>query len=207
MREIRRWTAILQVAAVAACSHGGTSQPAPAGAGGPGATQAPPTRAPGAAPAGVAQGGPPGAPRRRLPPNPMAQDTARRAMVDSVLGSIAGRELEPAGKVFKNVKVLKEMPAGDFVRNMDTQYGRGLGWTCNNCHLIGQFDSDSKKDKRTARYMQRMTIRINNELITRIPDMHKEFDKVTCVMCHRGVNETKGTMAVPPAPAPAARPG
>ena len=31
---------------------------------------------------------------------------------------IAGRENEPAGTVFKNVKLLKQMPAGEFLKNI-----------------------------------------------------------------------------------------
>lgn len=159
---------------------------------------APSTPAPVAAPAVAAAPGAPAAPpRRRVPPNPMQQDTVRRAMVDSIMATIAGRENEPAGRVFKNVKLLKDMPAGEFLRTMDTQYGRGLGWTCTNCHVPGKFEEDSKKNKRIARQMQVMQDYINTRSLARVKDLDAEYDKATCTMCHRGASEPKGTMDVP----------
>ena len=122
-------------------------------------------------------------------------------MVDSILATIAGRENEPAGTVFKNVKLLKAMPAGEFLRTMDSQYGRALGWTCNNCHVIGKFDDTSRKNKRIALQMQTLTDLINNDQLTKVKELDEKYDKVTCVMCHRGANEPKATMPVLPAPA------
>jgi hypothetical protein len=188
MPDLKRWSVILQLAAAAACSPAGPGQaPAPAPVG------------PAAQPAGGQPG--PGA-RRRQPPNPVVQDSLRRLQVDSILRTIAGRESEPAGKVFRNVRVLKDMPAGEFVRQMDTNYGRGLGWTCNNCHVVGEFNSDTRKNKRIARQMQEMTLRLNQREFPRIKELDAEYEKVTCVMCHRGSNEPRGTMPVPAAPVP-----
>lgn len=145
-------------------------------------------------------------PRRRVPPNPLQQDTVRRAMVDSIMATIAGRENQPAGTVFKNVTVLKDMPAGEFLRTMDTQYGRGLGWTCNNCHVAGKFDDDTRKNKRIARQMQVITDYINASQLPTVKELDVDYEKATCVMCHRGSNEPKGTMPVPTLPT-APRPG
>ena len=92
-------------------------------------------------------------------------------MLDSILATIAGRENEPAGTVFKNVKLLKDMPVGEFLRTMDTQYGRGLGWTCSNCHIAGKFDEDTKKNKRIARQMQAMQDYINNRSLARVKEI------------------------------------
>lgn len=164
-------------------------------------------------PAGERRGPPPdGAPRlRRARPNPLVQDSLRRAMVAEVMRSIAGRENEPAGEVFKNVKLLKSMPAAEFLRNMDENYGRGLGWTCNNCHIPNQFDSDQRKNKRIARQMQQMTDAINAEQLAKMTELDEDYHKVTCVMCHRGSNEPPSRMPVPqPQPgmtAPGGAPG
>ncbi len=127
----------------------------------------------------------------------MAQDTIRRKLVDSILVAIAGHEKEPAGTVFKNVKLLKEMPAGDFVRSMDMIYGRGLGMTCANCHVIGQFDGDTRKNKRVAREMQSMEDYINTERLPNVKELDEDFNKVSCVTCHMGSSKPKNTMAVP----------
>ena len=188
--------ASLALVAIACSRTKPASTPAPAAGGvvaAAPAAQTPP--APGGAPG--APGAPGGPPRRRVPPNPMQQDTVRRAMVDSILATIAGRENEPAGTVFKNVKLLKDMPAGEFLRTMDTQYGRGLGWTCSNCHVAGKFDDDSRKNKRLARQMQAMQDYVNGTSLKGMKELDAEYDKATCVMCHKGSNEPKGTMPVP----------
>lgn len=128
-------------------------------------------------------------------------------MVAEVMQSIAGRENEPAGQVFKNVKLLKAMPAAEFLRNMDENYGRGLGWTCNSCHVPGQFDSDQRKNKRIARQMQQMTDAINAEQLAKMTELDEDYHKATCVMCHRGSNEPPSRMAVPQPPPGMPQPG
>ncbi len=184
--------ATLALAAIACSPTPPASTPSPSGSTG---------QAVAAAPAGAqtpaAPGGPGGPPRRREPPNPMRQDTVRRAMVDSLMRTIAGRENEPAGTVFKNVTLSKAMPAGEFLKMMDTQYGRGLGWTCNNCHVVTNFSDDSRKNKRIAKQMQEMQDHLNTVRLTSIKELDAEYDKVSCVMCHRGANEPKGAMPVP----------
>ncbi len=187
--------ASLALAAIACSPTPPGTSPTPEGRAGGGVATAPAVQAPGG------PGGPGGAgARRRVPPNPMQQDTVRRALVDSIMATIAGRENEPAGTVFRNVKLLKSVPAGEFLKTMDTQYGRGLGWTCGNCHVLGKWDDDSKKNKRIARQMQEMTDHVNTDRLSKVKELDEEYDKATCVMCHHGANEPKGTMAVPPAP-------
>lgn len=139
-------------------------------------------------------GGPAGPGRR---PNPAQQDTARRAQVDSIMRTIAGREQQPAGQVFKNVKLLKDMPAAAFLKNMDENYGRGLGMGCGNCHVLGKFDDDTRKNKRVARDMQEMTDYINSVRLANIKELDEDYVKVTCVTCHAGSGHPKNTMPVP----------
>jgi hypothetical protein len=148
------------------------------------------------APSQAAQAGAPAGQGRR--PNPFQQDTARRRMVDSIMTAIRGREQEPAGKVFKNVKLLKNMPAAEFLRNMDTNYGRGLGMGCGNCHVIGQFAGDTRKNKRVARQMQEMVNHINSRQLTRIKELDADYVKVTCVTCHMGSGHPRDTIPVGP---------
>lgn len=169
-------------------------------------TSTPATQAPSPQPAAQAQpapplaapGGPQGAGRRR--PNPIQQDSARRAQVDSIMRTIAGREQEPAGTVFKNVKLLKSMPAGEFLRNMDVTYGRGLGMSCGNCHVLGKYDDDTRKNKRVARDMQEMTDYINTVRLAGIKELDEDHVKVTCVTCHAGQGHPRATMPVPGLP-------
>jgi cytochrome c553 len=113
---------------------------------------------------------------------------------------IAGRENEPAGSVFKNVKLLKDVPAGEFLKNMDVNYGRGLGMGCGNCHVVGQYDGDTRKNKRVAREMQEMTDYINKVRLASIKELDEDYVKVTCVTCHMGSGHPKNTMPVPSLP-------
>ncbi|MBI2795706.1 MAG: photosynthetic reaction center cytochrome c subunit [Gemmatimonadetes bacterium] len=127
-------------------------------------------------------------------------------MVDSILRSIAGRENEPATSVFKNVTAIKGATAAGLLKLMDEQYGRGLGWTCNNCHVIGKFDDDSRKNKKIARQMQQMQDHINADRLTLVKELDDNYNKASCAMCHRGESHAWGELEVLAAPPPQRRP-
>ena len=118
--------------------------------------------------------------------------TLRAAMRMQVLASIAGRENEPAGTVFKNVQILKDMPAGRFVVLMDSTWGRGLGRNCTDCHVANNYASDSLARKKTARIMASVVEGINGEQLTKLParpgpnGAPGTTPKITCITCHRG---------------------
>jgi hypothetical protein len=121
-----------------------------------------------------------------------------------VLASIAGRENEPAGQVFKNVQLFKEMPAKEFLTTvMDEQYGRGLSLLCTGCHTDDRkWELDTRKDKVIARQMERMQRDIDAKYLAKNKEIDKPAPKVTCVMCHRGTTHMTNTMDVPTAPVP-----
>src|SRR5215470_12423481 len=83
-----------------------------------------------------------------------------------------------AEQVYKNIQVLKEVPADQLIPAM--QYiTASLGVQCDFCHLENAFEKDDKPTKQTARKMMRMMFAINKD----------NFDskrKVTCYACHRG---------------------
>ena len=103
---------------------------------------------------------------------------------------IAGRENEPAGTVFKNVQVLKDMPAGRFLVLMDSTWGRGLGRNCTDCHVANQWASDSLARKKTARVMAGLVEAVNNEQLTKLPvragAQPGQGPRISCITCHRG---------------------
>jgi len=76
------------------------------------------------------------------------RDSVNAARRDSgaamVLRSIAGRENQPAESVFKNIKILKGIPAGRLVNIMNMGFGRSLGVSCGFCHVPGKWDLDDK---------------------------------------------------------------
>jgi len=196
MTQKRLAVGLIAVAVIVACQHPSTTTKgtAPAPTTTTTTAQAPAGQNPAGAPATAPRPRPP-----RLSPDSLAK--LRRVQVNLVMASIAGRENEPAGQVFKNVQFSKDMPAGQFVNMMDSTYGRALGWRCENCHVTTDFSSDSKKDKLRGRIMQQMTNEINATWMPKISPEHPE--KATCMMCHRGTNAPKDTVEtyrMPPKP-------
>jgi hypothetical protein len=83
----------------------------------------------------------------------------------------------------QNLKVLKiENPReiGPIMRGFTT----GLGVKCDYCHVQGNFASDDKPQKETARHMIEMVDHIN----AGFPDGKAH---VSCYTCHRGETEPK----------------
>jgi hypothetical protein len=118
------------------------------------------------------------------PPDSVTAERARYAR--EVLTSIAGHEGEPAGKVFKNLKTLTDIPASRLLAIMNFGYGRSLGVSCSHCHVVGQWDSDSKPQKQIARDMIQMASTINNQLLANIKNLKGPQPIVNCTTCHRG---------------------
>jgi len=85
---------------------------------------------------------------------------------------------ETAGKRFKNVKLLADMPASRFLDAMST-FSMALGTRCDLCHVQGDFASDDKKEKVTARHMIEMTHGINEQSFDGRSEVH-------CYTCHHG---------------------
>jgi hypothetical protein len=133
---------------------------------------------------------PGGAPTTPPPAGPVAgRDTAateRDSLMNVVLRSIAGREEAPAESVFKNIKVLKGVPAGRLVRIMNMGYGRSLGVRCQHCHVVGEWDKEDKPQKQVARDMVAMMGTINREMLPKIRNLESKEPVVNCTTCHRG---------------------
>ncbi|HEX2832130.1 MAG TPA: c-type cytochrome [Thermoanaerobaculia bacterium] len=105
--------------------------------------------------------------------------------VTELLAAIKGQENRPAGEVFKNVEILKEMPAARFLRIMDLGYSRSLGVGCEHCHVEGRWEADEKRPKRAAREMMQLVRDINEKLGT-MQEIDTEEPTVNCTTCHRG---------------------
>lgn len=111
-----------------------------------------------------------------------------------VLARIAGREQDPAGQVFTNVKYLANVPARTFVSIMQNGYAKALGVGCAHCHVAGDYGSDDKRPKRAAREMQTMHRMINQELqkMDELETPKTANRAINCSTCHRGVAIPKG---------------
>jgi len=126
-------------------------------------------------------------------PNQEVNDRFVRQMSER----IAGRENEPAERVFKNIQWLKGVPAGRLLRIMNAGYSRALGVSCTHCHVAGEWEKDDKPTKNVACDMARMVGTINGELLKKIPNLRGENPTVNCTTCHRG--QTKPALNLPEA--------
>ena len=131
---------------------------------------------------------------------PEEADAEREKYVKEVRASIAGHEKEPAEIVFKDIKILKGVPAGRLLAIMNFGYGRSLGVSCTHCHTAGEWDKSDKPQKEIAREMSRLSKTINTELLPKIANLDSKKPTVNCTTCHRG--EIKLALDLPDAPPP-----
>lgn len=94
-----------------------------------------------------------------------------------------------AGEQFKNIQVLKDIPASELIPSMQF-ISNSLGVECGFCHVQGAFEKDDKEEKQTARKMITMMFAINKDNF----GGHRE---VTCNTCHHGANEPASVPAIP----------
>jgi photosynthetic reaction center cytochrome c subunit len=87
-----------------------------------------------------------------------------------------------AGQVYKNVKVLGNLPVAEFSRTMNaiTQWVSPKEG-CLYCHIEGNFADESKYTKAVSRRMLQMTQHVNADW-----KPHVGATGVTCYTCHRG---------------------
>lgn len=104
---------------------------------------------------------------------------------------------------YKNLKVLPKNITHDQLDSVMKHFARSLGVKCNFCHAPTadgkhlNFASDSLQHKLTARYMMKMTNKINKKFFKEMNKEHPgELQAVTCFTCHHG-NEEPGNR--PPA--------
>jgi hypothetical protein len=109
---------------------------------------------------------------------------------------IAGRENEPAEKVFKNIQIpfFKSVPAGRLLGIMNGGYSRALGVACTHCHVVQDFSSDDKRPKRAAREMAAMHRAINEQL-GKMQNLETKPEErfINCTTCHRGAINPNAT--------------
>jgi len=90
-----------------------------------------------------------------------------------------------AGQQFKNLQVLKDIPADQLIPTMQF-ITASLGVECDFCHVEHQMEKDDKKEKKTARAMMEMQLAIDKTNF-------KGDLEVTCYTCHRGAAHPVGT--------------
>ena len=91
---------------------------------------------------------------------------------------LQGGPPKTASQQFKNIQVLKDIPADQLIPSMQF-ITASLGVECEYCHVEHAMDKDDKKTKVTARKMMEMMLTINQENF----EGHRV---VTCYTCHQG---------------------
>ena len=104
-----------------------------------------------------------------------AQNPAQSVPASGASSSAAPKT---ASQQFKNIQVLKDIPADQLIPAMQF-ITASLGVDCEYCHVEHAFEKDDKQNKKFARHMMEMMITINNENFE-----GKRW--VTCYTCHRG---------------------
>jgi photosynthetic reaction center cytochrome c subunit len=99
---------------------------------------------------------------------------------------ISDKQNQPAEQVFKNIQLLKGMPAGRLLRVMEVAYAKSLGVDCTHCHVAGQWEKEDKPTKQIARDMWAMMGAINAEYLKKIKNLKSASPGVNCTTCHRG---------------------
>jgi photosynthetic reaction center cytochrome c subunit len=92
--------------------------------------------------------------------------------------STTSQSAKTAEQVYKNIEVLKGVPAGQVIPAMQF-ITASLGVECTFCHVEGHFEKDDKEPKQIARDMMQMTFALNKNNF----QGHRD---VTCYSCHRG---------------------
>ena len=136
------------------------------------------------------QGPPPGA----LPPGgPGGREMApfdtsmghADTMVAEMLKRLGDKAKLPAESVYKNIDILKGMPAGNLPKVMVYGFSRGLGVRCGYCHVHDDFASDDRPHKKAAREMWKMSLDINRTYLAQMKNLEDEAPIVNCWTCHR----------------------
>lgn len=99
-----------------------------------------------------------------------------------------------AAEVYKNIQVLKDIPASQLVPGM-RYITVALGVRCDFCH-VNPFEKDDKREKQTARHMMKMMFELNKANFNGRPE-------ISCYTCHRGHAEPMSVVALPADTTPA----
>lgn len=129
------------------------------------------------------------------PANQTAKPFDQALALENLRKGIAGQENKPAEEVFKNIQMLKGMPAGRLLRVMEMGFARSLGVNCTHCHVADAWEKEDKPTKQITREMSAMVTVINNEQLKKIKNLKGPNSIVNCTTCHRG--QTKPALNLP----------
>ncbi len=112
-------------------------------------------------------------------PAPLPPDALRNPDWPAEVALQPGQENQPVEKVFQNIQIFNGVPAGRFPKVMKL-FAVSLGVDCNHCHVPGDWKSDAKPAKQTARKMMAMVRSTKPEYF------EASQPGISCWTCHRG---------------------
>src|SRR5262245_48085555 len=119
----------------------------------------------------------------------MARPVLMLASIALVLSyqSVGAQEPPRQFRPPENVKILTELD-GRALRAEMQKIAAGLGVKCDHCHVQGNFASDERTQKKTARRMLEMTRAINTQFFPKheVKEGESILGRVTCFTCHQG---------------------
>ena len=106
---------------------------------------------------------------------------------------VSAQDTRPAEQVYKNIKVMKGVPANQIIQGMHL-IKTALGVDCTHCHVEMEWDREDvqpMKDKARAMYVMMTEINLANFGGKQV---------VTCFTCHKGhaIPEDIPAMPAPP---------
>lgn len=103
------------------------------------------------------------------------------------LGGVAFAQQARPARPNENVKILT-MLEGQPLRAEMQRIAAALGVQCDHCHVQGNYASDEKSPKRTARRMIEMTRGINAQAFPKyeVKEGESVLGRVSCLTCHQG---------------------
>jgi len=118
--------------------------------------------------------------------NAQAPTAAGPAPLPPTAENMKGKTAE---QFYKNVKVLKDIPATEIHPAME-YITLALGVGCGYCHSVPKFDVEDKREKHVARSMIAMTMALNETVFN-------GKREITCYTCHRGAAKGAPTFVFP----------
>ncbi|MBS1516687.1 MAG: c-type cytochrome [Bacteroidetes bacterium] len=112
-------------------------------------------------------------------------EAAKQMYVDQINGYIAGKENMASDSVFKDIEMLKGVPAEHLLKIMQNGFSTALGVGCDHCHNTSDFASNEKNAKQIARKMMEMSGQIR-DLLSNIKEIQSDKPTINCTTCHRG---------------------
>ena len=110
-------------------------------------------------------------------PPAVAADPQRTARAKQMIALAPADEARPAEQVFRNIRSLEGVPAGQ-IPGIMAYFSGALGVECAHCHVAGQWDRDTPK-KLQARSMLAM-------VTTTVNKFYNGSGPLGCPDCHQG---------------------